>query len=271
MSRKTLPRLLGAAATLVVLVVALTAIAGTGAAQTTAAQANYAPTNSAAPAISGTPQVGQTLTASTGTWNSSTTPTYTYQWQRCDTAGNNCASISGASSQTYVVQSVDVNSTLRVVVTARNNSGSSSATSAQTAVVAQPGPAGAIKTASGATSIPASSVTLPERLIVNGVQFTPGVLSSRVPFTARVHVIDTRGYLVRDALVKITALPYGWAGTGAEVRTDMNGWATVTVNPTRNMPVSPGHALVMFVRARVEGQDLLSGSSTRRLVQVRIR
>jgi hypothetical protein len=86
MSRKTLPRLLGAAATVVLLVVALTAIAGTGFAAGSAAQANYAPVNSAAPTISGTPQVGQTLTANPGTWNSDTTPTYTYQWQRCDTA-----------------------------------------------------------------------------------------------------------------------------------------------------------------------------------------
>jgi hypothetical protein len=271
MSRKTLPRLLGAAATLVLLVVALTAIAGTGAAQTTAAQANYAPTNSAAPTISGTPQVGQTLTASTGTWNSSTTPTYTYQWQRCDTAGNNCASISGASSQTYVVQSADVNSTLRVVVTATNSSGSGSATSSQTAVVAQPGPAGAIKTASGATSIPASSVTLPERLIINGVKFTPNVLSSRRAFTLRVHVVDTRGYLVRDALVLTTPLPYAWAHSRGEVRTGLDGWATLTVTPTRNMPLTRRGALVMFVRARVESQSLLAGSSSRRLVQVGIR
>lgn len=236
-----------------------------------AAARNATPANTAPPTISGTPQVGQTLTASPGTWNSSTTPTYAYQWQRCDSAGNNCASISGASSQTYVVQNADVNSTLRVVVTATNSSGSSSATSAQTAVVSQPGPAGAIKTASGATSIPASSVTLPERLIINGVKFTPGVLSSRNAFTARFHVVDTRGYLVRDAIVKVTGLPYAWASSGGEVRTGMDGWATMTISPTRNMPVSPGHALVMFVRARVEGQSLLAGSSTRRLVQVTIR
>jgi hypothetical protein len=269
MTRKTLPRLLGAAAAVVLLVVALTAIAGTGLAAPGAAQANYAPTNSAAPTISGTPQVGQTLTANPGTWNSSTTPTFTYQWQRCDTAGNNCGSIAGATAQTYTVQSADVNSTLRVVVTATNPSGSGSATSAQTAVVAQPGPAGAIKTTQGQTSIPASSVNLPERMIINGV--SPGVIHSKRPFTERVHVVDTRGFVVRDALVKITGLPYSWAHSGAEVRTDVNGWATITVVPTINMPSRRGTALVMFVRARAEGQSLLAGSSTRRLVQVRIR
>jgi hypothetical protein len=261
-------RLLGAAATVVALVAALTAIAGTGFAQPTAAQAEYAPANSAAPAISGTPQVGQTLTASTGTWNSQTTPTFTYQWQRCDTAGNNCGSISGATSQTYTVQNADVNSTLRVVVKATNSSGSGSATSAQTATVGQPGPAGAIKTTQGLTSIPASSVTLPERLIINGV--SPAHINSRAPFTERVHVVDTRGFVVRDALVFITGLPYSWSRSPGEVRTDVDGWANVTVTPTRNFPVRRGTALVMFVRARIEGQSLLAGSSTRRLVQVTV-
>jgi hypothetical protein len=269
MTRKTLPRLLGAAAAVVLLVVALTAIAGTGLAAPTAAQANYAPTNSAAPTISGTPQVGQTLTANNGTWNSSTTPTFAYQWQRCDTAGNNCAAIAGATKQTYTVQSADANSTLRVVVTATNSSGSGSATSSQTAVVGQPGPAGAIKTTQGQTSVPASSVNLPERMIINGV--APGVIHSKRPFVERVHVVDTRGFVVRDALVKITGLPYSWARSGTEVRTDVNGWASVTVVPTINMPARRGTALVMFVRARAEGQSLLAGSSTRRLVQVRIR
>src|SRR3954451_18111327 len=216
LTRKALPRLLGAAATLILLIVALTAIAGTGLAQSSAAQAEYAPTNSAAPTISGTPQVGQTLTASTGTWNSSTTPTFAYQWQRCDTAGNNCAAIAGANAQTYVVQSADANSTLRVVVTATNSSGSGSATSSQTAVVGQPGPAGAIKTTQGQTSVPASSVNLPERMIINGV--APGVIHSKRPFVERVHVVDTRGFVVRDALVKITGLPYSWAHSGTEVR-----------------------------------------------------
>ena len=268
MTRKALPRLLGGAAALVLLVVALTAIASNGLAQSSAAQANYAPTNSAAPTISGTAQVGQTLTAANGTWNSSTTPTFTYQWQRCDTAGNGCAAIGGATAQTYAVQAADVNHTLRVVVTAKNASGSGSATSAQTAIVAQPGPAGAIKTAQGETSIPASSVALPERMIIDRV--SPARIPSRRPFAERVHVVDTRGFVVRDALVKLIGLPYSWARSTPEVRTDVDGWATVTVVPTINMPIRRGTALVMFVRARAEGQPLLVGASTRRLVQVKI-
>jgi hypothetical protein len=271
MTRKTIPRLLAAVATVAAIVAALTAITGTGFADTTAAQAQYGPTNTAPPAISGTPEVGQTLTASPGTWNGTTTPTFTYQWQRCDAQGNNCASIAGATTQTYTVQSADAAATLRVAVAATDSSGSNPATSSQTGVVSQPGPQGAIKLQNGQTSIPASSVTLPARLIIDSVKFTPNRLTSRGAFTGRFHVSDTRGNVVRDVLVKVTGLPYAWAHSRLEVRTDQTGWATVTVMPTQSLPLGQRNALVMFARARVEGQPLLAGSSTRRLVQILIR
>ena len=129
MTRKPIPWLLAAVATVVAIVAALTAISGTGFAEPTAAQAQYGPTNTAPPSISGTAEVGQTLTAGPGTWNGTATPTFTYQWQRCDAQGNNCASIAGATTQTYTVQSADVGATLRVVVVATDSSGSNSATS----------------------------------------------------------------------------------------------------------------------------------------------
>ena len=93
------------------------------------------PVNAGPPAIAGTPQTGQTLTASTGSWTESPTG-YEYQWQRCAANGANCTAIAGAGSRTYVAGSSDVGSTLRVSVTASNSGGSSApAVSAQTAVV----------------------------------------------------------------------------------------------------------------------------------------
>lgn len=270
MKRNVIPRALGAAGIVVALVLILTTFSSNVLAQSSAAQANYAPQNTAAPAISGTSQVGQALTASTGTWSSQTTPTFAYQWQGCDGAGANCATIAGATASTYTVQSADLNKTIRVTVTATNPSGATAATSAQTAVVTQAGPGGAIKLSNGQTSIPATSVALPERLIIDSVKYTPARLNNRAPFVGRFHIADTRGFVVRDALVKVTALPYAWAHSGVEVRTDQTGWATLTITPTVNMPVTR-NALVMFVRARVEGQSLLAGSSTRRLVQITIR
>lgn len=47
---------------------------------------NAAPGNTAFPTLSGTAQVGQTLTAATGTWTGTPAPTYSYRWQRCETA-----------------------------------------------------------------------------------------------------------------------------------------------------------------------------------------
>jgi hypothetical protein len=266
MARTFLPRALGGAGIVAALVAALTLFAGSGLAGGSAAQANYAPVNTAAPNISGTPQVEQTLTANPGTWSSDTTPTYAYAWQLCDAQGANCAAITGATASTHAVQTGEVGKTLRAIVTATNPTGSSSATSAQTAAVTAAG----TKTTSGLTSVMASTVALPNRLTIDRVQFTPGRLTSRAPVVGRFHVSDTRGYVVQDALVKVTPLPYAWAKSGTEVRTDQAGWATMTINPTINMPLGR-NALVMFVRARVEGQSLLAGSSTRRLVQVTIR
>jgi hypothetical protein len=267
MARSFLPRALGAAAIVAGLVAALTLFAGSGLAVSgTAAQANYAPQNTAAPTVSGTPEVGQTLTASNGTFTSDTTPTYTYQWRGCDAQGNNCASITGATSQTYAVQSADVGKTLRVVVTATNASGASSATSAQTAVVTT----AVVKTPVGVTTVQASNVVLPNRLTITGVKFSPSRLVNRAAFTGRFRVTDNQGLAVQGALVKVTALPYSWARGGAEVTTDQTGWATVTISPTINLPLQR-NALVMFLRARVQGQPLLAGASTRRLVQITIR
>lgn len=92
------------------------------------------PVNTVPPAIAGTAQVGQTLTASPGTWTGAPT-SFAYQWQRCDAAGANCVDIPGATAATYVVTAADVGFTLRVRVTASNAAGSAAATSPPTPVV----------------------------------------------------------------------------------------------------------------------------------------
>jgi len=91
------------------------------------------PANTVAPYITGTAQINQTLTANPGTWTWS--PTFTYQWIRCDAAGANPVDISGATSSTYAQVIADVGGTIRVEVTGTNGTGSDSATSAATGVV----------------------------------------------------------------------------------------------------------------------------------------
>ncbi len=86
------------------------------------------------PTITGTPQQGQTLTGTPGTWTAPDA-VFTYQWQHCDAAGATCVDVAGATASTYAVTTADVGATLRVVVKAQNRFGEPTGTSAQTAVV----------------------------------------------------------------------------------------------------------------------------------------
>lgn len=113
------------------------------------------PTSATLPSISGTPTVGQTLSASSGTWSGSTPMSYSYGWVRCASSGGSCSPISGAASATYTQTSADAGSTIRVTVSATNAAGSATATSAATALVSQ-APAGPSAPATGlGSSLPA--------------------------------------------------------------------------------------------------------------------
>jgi alpha-tubulin suppressor-like RCC1 family protein len=93
------------------------------------------PENTALPTISGTAKEGETLTASAGTWAGTEPITYTYQWRSCNSAGESCSNISGATSSTYKLVAGDVGHRLRVIVAAKNAGGITEATSAATSVV----------------------------------------------------------------------------------------------------------------------------------------
>jgi len=224
-----------------------------------------APANTAAPTITGTPQAGQTLTAVNGTW--SNTPTsYTFQWQRCNAAGASCTNIPGETGQTRIVANDDVGNRLRVLVTATNGAGSTQAASAPTDTIQTGLPAGAIRLSNGKVSIPVTSVSLPERLIVDSVRFTPNPVRSRSPISVSFHVVDTRGYVVRDALVFVRSVPLV-TNTPPETATRQDGWVTLQMTPRSSFPLN-GKAVQFFARARKQGEDILAGVSTRRLVQV---
>ena len=88
------------------------------------------PANTVAPAISGTPFVGFTLTVTSGTW--SPTPTsLLYQWYYADTG----AKISGATGATYTPVAADAGHKLVVYVTAVGGGGVSVASSNVTSIV----------------------------------------------------------------------------------------------------------------------------------------
>ena len=83
------------------------------------------------PAVSGTPQVGETLTAGQGTIDdadglpSGTFPAgYSFQWVRVDADGtSNPADISGATSRTYTLEAADLGKRVRVKVSFTDGGG----------------------------------------------------------------------------------------------------------------------------------------------------
>ncbi len=94
------------------------------------------PVNVTVPVVSGTEQDGETLSATDGTWTGTDPISYSYQWQRCDSDGSNCADVAGETNATYDLTGDDVGHAIVVVVTATNVAGSASAASDPSAEVA---------------------------------------------------------------------------------------------------------------------------------------
>lgn len=92
------------------------------------------PKNTAVPAISGTAQVGQVVTASTGTWEDNLSPitAYAYQWKN---AGVNLVG-NGATTNAYTLQATDEGDNITCTVTATNAKGATAATSAAVVPIA---------------------------------------------------------------------------------------------------------------------------------------
>ena len=266
--RAALAAVLVAVAATLALVVGLAVGVGAGAAAGAAAPQNTSP-----PTITGTAQEGHKLVGHRGVWSGSPTD-YNDFWVRCDKDGGSCANISGAHDRTgYLLTSVDVGNTIRFKVQAKNADGSTFASSVPSAVVtaaATPPPPATGCTQKGAT-IPIASVTPPARLTVDQTQVSPSTITySTRSITARFHVSACKGS-VEGALVYVTAVPFGQFAIPNEQATGSDGWATVQLTALAGYPASnKQQLLVMFVRARKSGEDLLGGISTRRLVSFHV-
>jgi hypothetical protein len=226
------------------------------------------PPNTSLPTISGTTTVGSTLTANPGTWTGSGI-TFAYQWQRCDTSGVNCSAITGATNTTYLLATEDVGHTFRVAVTATDTTGSHTVTSAQTGTVTAgptPPPTGCpVNKSAGPINV--SDVSPPAHLLIDGQSSRPSVIGGNAQTVVlRFHVSACSGRSVVGALVYQTATPYQQF-SASERPTGPDGWATLTLSRLRFFPASPRQQLlIVFVRARKPGEDLLGGISARRLV-----
>ncbi len=231
-----------------------------------------APTNTQAPTVSGTTQVGSTLTVANGSWSGSPTG-YAYTWSRCDQTGSSCAAIGGATAATYKLVQVDAGTTLRATVTATNSAGSTSSTSVPTAVVQSPPPtvANGCPT-SGSGTIQVNDVAPPARLVIDQQALTPGIVTPGArTIQLRVRVTACSGRPVQGALVYGAGIPYNQYSIPPEATTGTDGYATLEMNQLSGFPAARRQELlVMFLRARKTGDPLTGGISTRLLVSFRV-
>jgi len=260
--------------------------------QASATGGSLAPANSILPSVSGTAAVGETLFAGVGTWRGAAPLTYAYQWLRCGAgggqpSGSDCTAIAGATLSRYAVASGDLGQRLRVRVTARNASGTATATSDATEQVLSSAPTppvpttpvpttprqptlppGGVRLSDGTISVPVASVSLPQRLVVGRVIFRPNPVRSRKrPLEVRVRIRDSRGYVVRGALVRSRAVP-AVTSAPAEKRTARNGWVRFRVTPKASFPLRRGRSVTFQIRARKASDGARVGVSARRLVKV---
>jgi hypothetical protein len=238
--------------------------------------ASQPPTRTADPTIAGTPRVGSTLVATQGQWTNSPL-SFAYQWVRCPSTGGNptgsdCAAIGGATTQAYQLVAADVGQRLRVRVTATNPDGSATAASNATAIIqaAPPAPPPPVRTGcpAGTDPIRADQISPPARLQIDRQVISPSVATaSTTSITARFRVSACGGRPVQGMLVFVTAVPYSQFSVPPEATTGADGFAELRMNRLRGYPATPRQQLlVLFVRARKNGESLLGGISTRRLV-----
>ena len=84
----------------------------------------------------------------------------------------------------------------------------------------------------------------------------------------RIKVKDSRGFVVRDALVFFRSTPLV-TRNAQDQRTGQDGWLTLTVTPEADFPaLSNDYNLQFYVKAYRQGDPVLAGVAGTRLVQV---
>ncbi len=97
--------------------------------------AGLLPANIGLPSITGLLEDGGVLSAFKGTWSGTEPLSFSYEWELCNAAGGACEQVSGALGTTLSLIGTDVGRTVRLVVTASNQTGSATATSEPTGLI----------------------------------------------------------------------------------------------------------------------------------------
>jgi GH25 family lysozyme M1 (1,4-beta-N-acetylmuramidase) len=195
------------------------------------------PVATSLPTVTGTPQAGQTLTSSVGTWSGAPT-SFTYQWRRCDVSGAQCIAIVGATTSTYTLSPGDIGSTVSLVVTATGKGGSTSSMATTTVqVTAAPVPA-AVSGSAVAQPALAGAVASPDGQAT--VTWQPGA----IPFGSTVSLNTSGQAVVLAVSPAVPQLPWpvdvafanALAGSIVGYSTDGKAWQPATSLTTASLP-----------------------------------
>jgi hypothetical protein len=218
----------------------VTATNGDGSAQATSPASAVIllnpPVNTVAPALSGTAQDGNVLTAAKGTWTGMATITYAYQWQVSTDGGATWSDIAGATATTYTLPAGFAGNQVRVLVTGTNGDGTSPAPAAATASILANPPAN--------TSAPTLSGTAQDGNVLTAANGTwTGMATITYAYQWQV---STDGGATWGDIAAATAttytLPAGFAGNEVRVLvtgTNGDGASTAPSAATASILASP--------------------------------
>jgi FtsP/CotA-like multicopper oxidase with cupredoxin domain len=178
---------------------------------------NQAPVNVVPPTISGIAIETQTLTGTDGEWTGTDPIDYTRQWQRL--VGGDWVDIPGATDSTYVLAGADVDTQVRLCVTATNAFGSATACSSPTATVAGTLRLSFTDPALGTSSIGGVAFADEDIVSFNGTSFSM-LFDGSDPLTAATD-IDAFAFLDEDSIImSFTSLLNATAVPGVGIVTD---------------------------------------------------
>jgi GH25 family lysozyme M1 (1,4-beta-N-acetylmuramidase) len=197
------------------------------------------------PSVTGTPQVGQTLTAAVGAWSGSPT-SFAYEWRRCDAAGASCTTVVGGTASSYTLTPDDIGATLSLVVTATGKGGSQATVAPTTPAIAPaPVPPSLVGSAVAQAGVAGAVVTPDARATVT---WQPGVVptgtavglnAADIPLAiAETGVSVTLTPAAQSTLRWPLDVAYASAPAGQVVGFSADGkvWSPVTALTTRTLP-----------------------------------
>ncbi len=223
-------------------------------------EAAASPSVSERPAITGTAKEGNELFAENGSWSGSQPLRYFYRWERCNSAGEKCTLISGATKPGYKEVSADVGSTLRVSVTVTNSLGGASSLSPQTSVVAgkeastKEAMEVAEKTDPSVIAAP-SSATLEEQTVKPDAEDAGEGLAATGTLTSSWLSKETSGeFAINTPIGEISLKPIGTTASSTVTPLIVNGAAAVyagtqTATDTIVRPEPLGAAAMLQLRS----------------------